>query len=731
MKCIRKLTSLLLLCALLLTLPLPTRAASILKGDCGDNLRWELNRDAGTLTISGTGAMDDFYFSPWESYQRQVSSIIIKSGVTTIGENAFSQSGGGMGEEKKITVLELPDTLTSIGSCAFMGSNITTVEIPASVTSIGGGAFDACHELKSITVSSRNTKYSSDAKGVLYNKKKTELICVPMLYTGAYTVPSTVKKIEDYSVTSREKLTQLIVSEGVEEIGNKAFAGCTALTKVTLPNTLTKLGGGAFAECTSLTEITIPGGVRELKGDILSNWPDTLKKITVSEGVKVIGQYAFASAKGLKQVVLPKSITTVKQDAFLFTSLLAVEFTGNAPEFHETAFKDADITVYYPKNNSTWKSSVRQDYGGNVTWKEEGLDILQQPKSVKAADGTKATVRVIAHGDGLKYQWYVKNPGETSYSKSSVTTSSYSVTMNEERDGRQVYCVVKDKYGNRLKSNGVRLSMTESVKITQQPKNMTAAESERVKVTVAAEGDGVTYQWYYANRGSSKFSKASITGTTYTMTMTEARAGRRVYCVATDKYGKTAKSDTVTLRMEVPELKITAQPQSVTVAEGERAKVTVKAQGSGLSYQWYYANAGKSSFSKATVTGNTYSLVMNEDREDRKVYCLITDVNGDQMKSDTVTLGMITELKILTQPESVRVAEGSKATVSVKAQGDGLKYQWYYANAGKTTYSKADVTGRTYSVTMNDSRDGRRLYCVITDAYGNTVTTEKVSIRMK
>ena len=79
----------------------------------------------------------------------------------------------------------------------------------------------------------------------------------------------------------------------------------------------------------------------------------------------------------------------------------------------------------------------------------------------------------------------------------------------------------------------------------------------------------------------------------------------------------------------------------------------------------------------------------------------------------------------------MKVAEGTRAKVTVKAEGRGLTYQWYFANAGKTTYSKADTTARTYSVIMNGSRDGRKLYCVVTDINGDTVTTNKVTIRMK
>ena len=60
--------------------------------------------------------------------------------------------------------------------------------------------------------------------------------------------------------------------------------------------------------------------------------------------------------------------------------------------------------------------------------------------------GEKATVSVAAEGVGLTYAWYIKDPGASKFSKSSVTASSYSVNMTEARNGRQAYCVISDSY---------------------------------------------------------------------------------------------------------------------------------------------------------------------------------------------------------------------------------------------------------------------------------------------
>jgi len=212
--------------------------------------------------------------------------------------------------------------------------------------------------------------------------------------------------------------------------------------------------------------------------------------------------------------------------------------------------------------------------------------------------------------------------------------------MSSSRSGRQVYCVISDKYGNEVKSNTVTISMGNTVKITSQPKSVTAANGETAKVTVKATGDGLTYKWYYKNAGASKFTyTSSFTGSSYSVTMSDSRNGRQVYCVISDKYGNTVTTDTVTLKM-ANKVKITSQPVSVTVAEGAKATVTVKATGDGLTYKWYFKNKGDSKFSyTSSFTGNTYSVTMSDSRAGRQVYCVITDQYGNSVTTNTVTLG--------------------------------------------------------------------------------------------
>ena len=174
-------------------------AADIIEsGTCGDNVTWTLDSD-GLLTISGTGEMWNYirYVDiPTNTFVGErcsiVRSVVIESGVTSIGNSAFA----GCSNLTKITI---PDSVTSIGEDAFFGcsslksvtipasvtriqavafrecSSLVSVTIPASVTLVEQEAFYKCESLTSINVAPGNPNYIS-VDGVLFNKDQTSLV---------------------------------------------------------------------------------------------------------------------------------------------------------------------------------------------------------------------------------------------------------------------------------------------------------------------------------------------------------------------------------------------------------------------------------------------------------------------------------------------------------------------------------------------------------------------------
>ena len=353
------------------------------------------------------------------------------------------------------------------------------------------------------------------------------------------------------------------------------------------------------------------------------------------------------------------------------------------------------------------------------------VGITSQPKDVVADKDKTAKVTFQALGDGLTYTWYYKNKGATTFTRTnSFTENYYSVKMNEERNGRQVYCVVEDAYGNTIQSDTVTLHM--AVSITTQPKTTYTQMGSSAKVSVKASGDGLTYTWYLKNAGSSKFSKSSTTTASYSVKMSSTTKNRMVYCVVKDKYGKSIKTDVITLKEAIS---ITTQPKTTYVQMGTTAKVSVKASGDELTYAWYIKNEGASKYTKSSKKTSTYSVKMSETTKNRLVYCIVKDKYGNEVKSKSVVLRE--KVSIIKQPSSVSVAKGEKATVKVISSGDGLTYTWYIKNANSSKYSKSSTTIATYSVKMSTSNDGRQVYCVVTDKYGYSVKTKAVTLTIK
>ena len=224
----KHITSIILgLCLSLFLLPVTAQAAGPTSDSCGQNATWSYDAATKTLTISGSGAMDDSQLNNrgYEHCRTDAEKLVIESGITAIGNNAFSGF-------ETLTSVSLPDSVTAIGEQAFSFCKaLTSVVIPDGVTSIGLSAFGGCSSLKNIDI------------------------------------PKNVTTIGESAFADCRKLTSVDIPDSVTSIEDSLFAGCSSLTSVTIPKDVTSIGKRAFYQCGSLTSITIPAGVTSIKGE--------------------------------------------------------------------------------------------------------------------------------------------------------------------------------------------------------------------------------------------------------------------------------------------------------------------------------------------------------------------------------------------------------------------------------------------------------------------------------
>lgn len=459
---------------------------------------------------------------------------------------------------------------------------------------------------------------------------------------------------------------------------------------------------------------------------------------------------ASSSKKKLKitkqpvNVVVPKGTKAKVKVTATGTKLKYKWYYKNKNSKKYTLSKSSKKSTYSVKMSSKVNGRkvycvIKDKYGKTVKTKKvtlkmgKTLKVTKQPVSVTVPTNHTAKVKFTASGDKMKYQWYYKDANKKKFTKAkNATKNYYSVKMSNSVKNRQVYCLIKDKHGMSTKTKTVTLKMGKTLKITSQPTSAKVLSGKTASVSVIASGDKLNYKWYIKNANAKSYSHASsFKNNYYSVKMDKNANGRMVYCIVTDAYGVSIKSRVVTLSMGKT-LKITTQPASTKVQKGEIASVNVVANGDGLKYNWYVKDATSDDFTLATsFTGNSYSVQMDENANASKAYCVITDAYGVSVTTQTVDLLMATELKINQQPSDQTVDCGSKCDLTVDAQGEGLNYVWYTKNIGEAEFKASEVTGSVYSTTMSNVLDGVKVYCVVSDEYDNSLTTDVVTLSAK
>jgi len=146
-----------------------------------------------------------------------------------------------------ITSIRIPDSVTAVECLKFKDApELTSVYIGKNTKAFGAQNFHG-EKLTKFEVSPENPHYCSE-DGVVLSKDKTILVRFPTGREGKYTTPEGVKRIEIGSFNHANKLTEIVVSEGVTEIGRIAFmGGFGALKSVVIADSVVKIEDEAFA----------------------------------------------------------------------------------------------------------------------------------------------------------------------------------------------------------------------------------------------------------------------------------------------------------------------------------------------------------------------------------------------------------------------------------------------------------------------------------------------------
>jgi len=266
-----------------------------------------------------------------------------------------------------LTSIHLGEYCTKVPSEAFKGDrHVDELVIDNPAVNIGANA------LTDLAVSAK--KIGDGYYFAVGDNEKAILYSVNKDYVGFFTVKAGVKSIAANAFYGADRITKVVLPEGLITIGNRAFYDLSNINAITLPNSLLTIGDRAFY-ATSITEVILP------------------------EGLKTIGEYAFYDTH-IESVTIPASIEKVGEDAFFYCrSLTSVTINCGSEPFGREVFQSCyELTsvIFNKPFKNVPQSMFRYSNKLELTAFPEGLETIGNESFCGA------TLKVNALPEGLK-----------------------------------------------------------------------------------------------------------------------------------------------------------------------------------------------------------------------------------------------------------------------------------------------------------------------------------------
>ncbi len=384
---------------------------SATSGSCGDNVTWSYDANSCTLTISGSGDMEDYdatydrddetYYNPTYPWPSSVAKLVVKDGVTRLGSFAFykctslvevslPESIGAFGSYcfaecsqlisltipskvtvipqgfcsgcKKITAINIPSDVTHINKNAFLTTGITTLTIPTSVVYIGTEIGNINH----VTYEGSKTQWEKIEFGSYNNFEPTSRnTYAPAQAEGTFTNSQITWEVEcDYClrITGFGDIPDFNLGTAPWYDYN------TQIKEVVIERNITRIGNYAFYNLKNLKEF------RSLGEDMVTHVAFSVKTIGESafelctalstfpfsemEQLESVGKYSFHSSGLSGDITFPDSLKCIEHGAFENTSINSVIIRKNVATIGQFAFNNCSklTDIFYRGTQAQWES---------------------------------------------------------------------------------------------------------------------------------------------------------------------------------------------------------------------------------------------------------------------------------------------------------------------------------------------------------------------------------------